>query len=122
MSNFTTYRNTIDSQEEELLGFNHVEQSLKIKENVLEDLLLSYSEVYIIVVRMRAVVDDAIHVEIQTVELWNLLREISKKILFWFAVFRLLRFSHLIFTNQLAKTWITFAYVAEELGNSHDAV
>lgn len=67
-----TYRHTVDRHEEKFLRLDHVEQKFEIEENVLENLFLCDTKVYVVVVGMRAVVDDAVHVEIQVVELGHL--------------------------------------------------
>lgn len=46
--------------------------NLDVLEDIVEDLLFGNAESDVIVVRMRAVVNDSIHVQVQIVELGNL--------------------------------------------------
>ena len=55
-----------------LSGLDHSEQKLDIVENVLEYLLLTDSEVRIVIVGVGADVDDAVHVKVKVVKLWDL--------------------------------------------------
>lgn len=67
-----TYSDSIDRQEKQFKRLDHVKDCLQVKENVLEDLLLCDAEMNIIVVRMRAIVDDSIHIQVKIIELGNL--------------------------------------------------
>ena len=55
-----------------LSRLNHSEQELNVVENVLKYFLLTDSEVRVVIVGMRADVDDAVHVKVQVVKLGNL--------------------------------------------------
>ena len=55
-----------------LSGLYHSEQELDVMENVLEYLLLTDSEVRVVIVGVGADVDDAVHVKVQVVELRDL--------------------------------------------------
>lgn len=71
-----THRNTVNCHEEQLLRLDHVEEKFKIEKNVLENLLFCDPEVNIVIVGMRTVVDDAVHVQVEIVELGHLQEEI----------------------------------------------
>ena len=58
---------TIDSHKEGALRADDVEEMINVGENLSKDLLLSDAEERIDVVGMRAVVDDAVHVQIEVV-------------------------------------------------------
>lgn len=60
---------TVDGHEEHLAWLDHAEQHLNVVEDVSKDLLLRYAEMGIGIVRVRAHVDDAVHVQIQVVKL-----------------------------------------------------
>lgn len=49
-------------------------------EYVTEDFLLRYSKEDIRIIRMRAVVDDTVHVQVEVVELWHLQEVMESKI------------------------------------------
>ena len=55
-----------------LSWLHHPEEKLYVMKNVLEDLLLTDSEVRIVIVGVGADVDDAVHVEVEVVKLRNL--------------------------------------------------
>ena len=55
-----------------LSGLDHSEQKLDIVENVLEYFLLTDSEVRVVIVGVGADVNDAVHVKVKVVELWDL--------------------------------------------------
>jgi hypothetical protein len=57
-------RNSIDSEEEELLGLDDAEEVRNVGEDGEEDGLLGNAKRRVVVVRVRAVVDDTIHVQI----------------------------------------------------------
>ena len=63
---------SIDGHEEHLPWLDHSEEHLDVVEDVRDDLLLRNPKVWIIVVGVRAVVDDPVHVEVQVVKLRNL--------------------------------------------------
>lgn len=67
-----SHRNTVHRHEEQLLRLDHVEEKFKIEKNVLENLLLCDPEVNVVIVGMRTVVDDAVHVQVEIVELGHL--------------------------------------------------
>mgnify|MGYP001380990581 CR=1 FL=1 len=52
-----------------LSGLDHSEQELNVVENVLEYFLLTDSEVRVVIVGVGADVDDAVHVEVEVIEL-----------------------------------------------------
>ena len=79
-----------------LTGLNHAEQKLNVVKDVLKDLLLADPEVRVVIIGMRADVDDAVHVEIQIVKLRNL-----------------------IFLDDFTETWIPLRQPAVKLWNSH---
>ena len=56
-----------------LSGLDHSEQKLDIVENVLEYFLLTDSEVRVVIVGVGADVNDAVHVKVKVVELWDLI-------------------------------------------------
>lgn len=49
-------------------------------EYVTEDFFLRYSKEDIRIIRMRAVVDDTVHVQVEVVELWHLQEVMESKI------------------------------------------
>ena len=57
---------TINRSEQQLLGLHDLEELLKVLEDLDNHLVLR--ELYIRIVSMRAVVDDAIHVQVQVVD------------------------------------------------------
>lgn len=63
---------TINGHEEQLLRLDDLEENAEVVEDVLEYLLLRNSEMRVGVIRVRAVVDDAIHVQIHVIEVWYL--------------------------------------------------
>ena len=64
--------------------------------NILEDLLLTDSKVRIVIVGMRADVDDAVHVEVEVVKLGNL-----------------------VFLHHFTQTGIPLTQPSVELGDTH---
>ena len=62
----------VNGHEEHFPWLDHAEQHLDVVEDVRDDLLLCDPEVRIIVVGVRTVVDDPVHVQIQVVKLRNL--------------------------------------------------
>lgn len=65
-------RHSIHRHEEQLLRFDRPEQSVDVVENVRENLLLGDAKLDVRVVRMRAIVNDSVHVQVQVIELGNL--------------------------------------------------
>lgn len=63
-------RNAINCHEEELLGFDLSKQMLDVVENGDEHLLFTHPECRIVRILVRTIVDDAVHVKIQTIEFW----------------------------------------------------
>jgi hypothetical protein len=58
------WSNAIDSHEEHLLGLNHAKQDLNVVENVGKYFFFCDAEMWVVVIRMRTIVNYAIHVEI----------------------------------------------------------
>ncbi len=83
--------------EDILSRLDHPEEDLDVVEDALEYLLLRDPEVGVVVVGVRADVDDAVHVEVQVVELGDL-----------------------VLLHHLAQAGVALAQPAVELGHSHD--
>ena len=79
-----------------LSWLDHSEQELYVVENVLKYFLLTDSEVRVVIVGVGADVDDAVHVKIQVVELWDL-----------------------VFLHNLTEAGVALAEPPIELGDSH---
>ena len=79
-----------------LSGLHHSKQKLNIMENILENLLLTDSEVRIVIVGVGADVDDAVHVEVEVVKLWDL-----------------------VLLHHLAEAGVPFTKPPVELGDTH---
>ena len=79
-----------------LSGLYHSEQKLDVMENVLEYLLLTDSEVRVVIVGVGADVDDAVHVKVQVVELRDL-----------------------VLLDHFTEAGVALAEPAVELGDSH---
>lgn len=71
---------TIHCHEEDLARLDDSEEHLQVMENVSENLFLRDAEVNVLIIWVGALVDDAIHIQVEIVELWNL-REERKKII-----------------------------------------
>lgn len=69
---FGTWCDTIYGQEKQLLRLDQVEELVDVVVNVLKDLRLLQMEVDITIIRVRAVVDNPVHVQVEIVELRNL--------------------------------------------------
>lgn len=63
---------SIHSHEEHLPGLDDAKEHFEVVEDVGKDLLLSDTEVYVLVVGVRALVDDPVHVQVQIIKLWDL--------------------------------------------------
>lgn len=57
---------------EQFTRLNHAKQRVNVMKNIQEDLFLGDTELYVSIVRMRAVVYDTVHIQVKVVELWNL--------------------------------------------------
>lgn len=93
---FFTYSDSINCEKKQLLWLDHVEKRLKVKKNVIEDLLFCDAKVDVVIIRMRAVVNDSIHIQIQVVEFWNLKKKMKWKkmtfMIFWVSFKRCVMF------------------------------
>lgn len=69
------WRHTIHSHEEDLARLDDPEEHLQVMEDVCKNLFLRDAKVDILIVWVRTLVDDAIHVQIEIVKLWNLRTE-----------------------------------------------
>lgn len=63
---------SINCHKEQLLRLNDLEEDTEVVEDILEDLLLCDPEVRIRIIRVRAVVNNTIHVQIHVVKIWYL--------------------------------------------------
>ena len=90
-------RNSIDSHEKKLLGLNLSEQMLDVVEDSNKHLLLGHAKGCIVGVFMCTVVDDAIHVQVEAVELW-----------------------YPILCDQLRDGRVPLAHPSEEFRDTHD--
>ena len=79
-----------------LSWLDHSEQELNVVENVLEYFLLTDSEVRVVIVGVGADVDDAVHVKVQVVKLWDL-----------------------VFLDHLTEAGVALAEPPIKLGDSH---
>lgn len=55
-------------------------------EDIGEDLLLGDAEVHVLVVGVRALVDDPVHVQVQMIKLWDLGKGKKKQLLILFSL------------------------------------
>lgn len=65
----------VHGHEEDLPWLDDPEEHLQVMEDVSKNLLLRDAKVDIFIVGVRALVDDAVHVQIEIVKLWNLREE-----------------------------------------------
>lgn len=66
------WRHPVHSHEEDLPWLDDPEEHLQVMEDVSKYLFLRDAKVDILIIRVRALVDDAVHVQIEIVKLWNL--------------------------------------------------
>lgn len=66
------WRHTIHRHEENLARLDDPEEHLQVMEDVCKNLFLRNAKVDIFIVWVRTLVDDAVHVQIEVVKLWNL--------------------------------------------------
>jgi len=74
----------VDCQEEQAPGAHHTHQRLQVVEDALENFCLR-DAVVMVIVRVRTVVDDAVHVQVQVVKLRDLTKSILKLDSFYWA-------------------------------------
>lgn len=65
-------RNTVHGHKKQFLRFDRPEQRVDVVENVHENLLFGDAKLNVRVVRMGAIVNDSVHVQVKVVELGNL--------------------------------------------------
>lgn len=82
---------------------------------VQENLVFADAKLDVIIVRMGAIMDDPVHVQIQVIKLGNLVCE--KKFAFFGLYWR--KRTHLRLLDQFTQARITFANVAKEFRNPH---
>ena len=63
--------------EELVLNFKAISRAynasyFNIVENIFEDLFFCYSEVRVIIIGMRAIMNDSVHIQIQVIKFWDL--------------------------------------------------
>lgn len=63
---------TINSHEKQLLGLDYLEKNTDVMENILKNLLLRDTEMWIWIIRVRAIVDYTIHIQVHVIEVRNL--------------------------------------------------
>lgn len=66
---FSSRSNSINSHEEHFARFNHSEEKVYVMEYISKYVLLRDPKVNVFIIRMGAVMDDPVHVQIQIVKL-----------------------------------------------------
>ena len=104
---------TIDGHEEELLGLDLAKQMLDVVEDGNEHLVLGHAGSRAVGVIMRAVVNDTVHVKLQSVK-------VMATRLNGGAYVETVKLGDAVLSNELRDARIPLGHPSEELGNTHD--